>query len=67
VSEPRIKTAITTLQWTLGVEQDLLAELFSRSVMPKLLIKNDGEASKPLEDAWRFWTADLNGQEVAHQ
>ncbi len=39
-------------------EQDTLAELFSRSVIPKLLMQNDGATNDGLEEAWRFWTED---------
>jgi len=46
-------------------EQEVLMELFSRSVMPKLLVENDDCASNALEDAWRFWSADLKEHEAA--
>jgi hypothetical protein len=39
-------------------EQETLAELFSRSVMPKLLMQNDVALDSGLEEAWRFWTED---------
>jgi hypothetical protein len=38
-------------------EQETLAELFSRTAMPKLLLQNDGTASA-VDEAYRFWTAD---------
>jgi hypothetical protein len=50
-------------------EQEVLAELFARSAMPKLLAQNDrgaDQAVEAVEDAWRFWTADLKEKEVAH-
>ncbi len=37
-------------------EQETLAGLFSRSVMPKLLVQNDAAPDNTLEEAWRFWT-----------
>jgi len=40
-------------------EQGTLAELFSRSVMPKLMLQNDGAANGGAEDAWRLWNDDL--------
>jgi GTPase SAR1 family protein len=48
-------------------EQEVLAELFARSVMPKLLQNNDDGADQAVEDAWRFWTGDLKEEEVAHR
>jgi thymidylate kinase len=36
-------------------EQGLLCELFSRSVMPKLLLDNDGLVEDVLEKAFQFW------------
>lgn len=38
-------------------EQETLAELFSRSVMPKLLLQNDA-TGKAADQAYRFWTED---------
>ena len=40
-------------------EQEELAQLFSRSVMPKLLLQNDDVGGDGVEEAWRFWTDDL--------
>jgi hypothetical protein len=40
-------------------EQEALAELFSRSVMPKRLLQNDDAGGDRLEEAWRFWNDDL--------
>ena len=40
-------------------EQERLIELFSLSVMPKLLLQNDGALDHGLEEAYRFWAEDL--------
>lgn len=37
-------------------EQEVLAELYSRSRMPKLLLQNDGLADQAVDKAWSFWT-----------
>lgn len=43
-------------------EQEKLVELFSRSVMPKRLMRNDGAMGDVLEEAWGFWMEDLVGE-----
>jgi hypothetical protein len=48
-------------------EQERLADLFSRSSMPKLLLQNDGAPDDALEEASHFWAEDLAGQEVEHR
>jgi hypothetical protein len=45
-------------------EQEILTDLFSRSSMPKRLLQNDGLLENSLEEALRFWTGDLVGEEV---
>jgi hypothetical protein len=42
-------------------EQDTLAELFSRSSMPKLLVQNNGSTGEKVEELRRFWNYDLAG------
>jgi hypothetical protein len=39
-------------------EQDVLAELFTRSVMPKLLLNNENSPDRIREEAHAFWTED---------
>jgi DNA polymerase III delta prime subunit len=46
-------------------EQETLAGLFSRSVMPKLLVQNDGAPDNALEEACRFWANDLAENDLA--
>lgn len=41
----------------------MLAELFTRSTMPKLLMQNNVGADQSVVDAWQFWTADLKEKE----
>jgi hypothetical protein len=41
-------------------EQEILADLFERSVMPKLCMPNEGSVDDTLEQAYRFWTDDSN-------
>jgi hypothetical protein len=48
-------------------EQQTLVNLFSRSSMSKLLLQNDGAPDNSFEDACRFWTEDLAGQEVENR
>ena len=45
-------------------EQETLQDLFSRSTMPKLLLQADGD-NDALDDAYRFWTEDLEQEAVA--
>jgi hypothetical protein len=45
-------------------EEEILTDLFSRSSMPKRLLPNDGLLENALEEALRFWTEDLVGEEV---
>jgi hypothetical protein len=45
-------------------EQEKLAELFSRSVMTKRLLQNDGVLDDALEQALQFWTGDFVGEEI---
>jgi hypothetical protein len=45
-------------------EQEKLVELFSHSVMTKRLLQNDGSPNNVLEAALRFWTEDLEGEEI---
>jgi hypothetical protein len=45
-------------------EQDIITDLFSRSSMPKRLLQNDGLLDNTVEEALRFWTEDLVGEEV---
>ena len=45
----------------------MLAELFTRSAMPKLLMQNDVGADQLVVDAWQFWTADLKEEETTHR
>jgi len=45
-------------------EQEVLADLFARSAMPKMLAQNDGGGDQVVEDAWRFWTGGLQEKEV---
>jgi hypothetical protein len=37
-------------------EQEVLSGLFSRSIMPKILLKNDSEPEATLDAAFRLWT-----------
>jgi hypothetical protein len=39
-------------------EQETLSGLFSRSAMPKLLVRSDGTADDLLQGVFRFWTED---------
>lgn len=39
-------------------EQEVLADLFSQSVMPKLLVPNDGPVENILEEVYQFWLED---------
>jgi hypothetical protein len=39
-------------------EQETLAGLFSRSAMPKLLVRSDGATDDVLRGVFRFWTED---------
>jgi hypothetical protein len=39
-------------------EQEILAGLFSQSVMPKLLLPNDGPLEGIVDQSYRFWTSD---------
>jgi len=39
-------------------EQEILADLFSRSRMPKLFVRNDGSVESVLDAAYQFWTGD---------
>lgn len=48
-------------------EQEVLADLFIRSAMPKLLAQNDGAVDQTLKDAWHFWTEDLKDEEAANK
>lgn len=43
-------------------EQEILLSLFTRSVMPKLLIKNDASPGDGLEQTFRFWNDDVNNK-----
>jgi GTPase SAR1 family protein len=45
-------------------EQETLADLFSRSTMPKLLLQNDG-AADVVDAASRFWTKESVPKELA--
>ena len=45
-------------------EQEILTDLFSRSVMTKRLLQNDDALDNALEEALRFWTEDLVGEEI---
>jgi hypothetical protein len=45
-------------------EQETLVELFSCSVITKRLLPNDGALDNALEEAVRFWTEDLPGEEL---
>ncbi len=45
-------------------EQEKLVELFSRSVMTKRLLQSDGALDEAVEEAQRFWTQDLVGEEI---
>jgi hypothetical protein len=45
-------------------EQETLVELFSCSVITKRLLQNDGTLDNALEEALRFWTEDLQGEEI---
>jgi len=42
-------------------EQEMLADSFSDSVMPKLLVQNDGAVADVLDAAYRFWMDDPAG------
>ncbi len=48
-------------------EQEMLAELFTRSTMPKLLMQNDVGADQLVVDAWHFLNADLKEEETTHR
>jgi hypothetical protein len=48
-------------------EQEVLAELFTRSTMPKLLMQNDARVDQSVIDAWQFWTSDLKEEETTHR
>jgi len=39
-------------------EQEILADLYSRSVMPKLHVDNDGAVESVLEEIYEFWLED---------
>ena len=39
-------------------EQEILADLFSKSVMPKLRVDNDGTVESVLEEVYQFWLED---------
>jgi hypothetical protein len=45
-------------------EQKKLIELFSRSVMTKRLLQNDGTPDDTLEEALQFWSGDFVGEEI---
>jgi hypothetical protein len=45
-------------------EQEILMDLFSRSAMTKRLLRSDGLLENVLEEALRFWTEDLVGEEI---
>jgi hypothetical protein len=40
-------------------EQSALAQLFEQSAMPKLRLQNDRAVDSSVEEAYRFWTEDL--------
>lgn len=42
-------------------EQEILADLFSRSVMPKLFLANDIAMDNILEEVYQFWLGDPDG------
>jgi hypothetical protein len=42
-------------------EQEILADLFSRSVMPKLFLANDIAMDTILEEVYQFWLGDTGG------
>jgi len=44
-------------------EQEVLAELYSRSCMPKLLLQNDGLPDNAADEAWSFWTEEIQAGE----
>jgi hypothetical protein len=48
-------------------EQEAIAGLFSRSTMTKRLLHSDGPLDNALEEAVRFWTEDLVGEETVQQ
>ena len=41
-------------------EQQTLPKLFSQSVMPKLLLTNEGPPKSTVDAAYQFWHADLS-------
>jgi hypothetical protein len=45
-------------------EQEALVELFSCSVITKRLLQNDGTLDHALAEALRFWTEDLQGEQI---
>jgi len=44
-------------------EQEVLAELYSRSCTPKLLLQNDGLPDNAADEAWSFWTEEVQAGE----
>jgi hypothetical protein len=42
-------------------EQEILGDLFSQSVMPKLLVSNDDPVENIVEDVYQFWVGDPVG------
>ncbi len=46
-------------------EQETLAGLFARSVMPKMLLENDAGGDHVLEQAFQFWTGDRDADVTA--
>jgi len=45
-------------------EQEKLVKLFSFSAMTKRLLQNDGGIDSVLEEAVRFWSEDIQGEEI---